>query len=205
MNGMVYIVDDDASVCRSLVRLLRSEGIQSEPFNSASEFLDREEPEGVGCLLLDVNMPEISGIALQRMLLKEERGLPIVFLTGHGDVSTGVKAMKRGAFDFLTKPVDEAELIQVVRKAFEHHRQSLESARTLESITGRLEKLTAREHEVMLQLITGAPNKTVADHLGIAVKTVKVHRAQVMSKMEVRSAAELVHLCHLVGIDPGPK
>jgi FixJ family two-component response regulator len=138
---------------------------------------------------------------LQRRLTERGDSLPIVFLTGHGDIAMSVQAMKRGALDFLTKPVDQADLLRAVRRAIEHHRRTLDEASVREAIEVRLADLTPREHEVMCELLTGAANKTVADRLGISVKTVKVHRSHVMEKMQVRSVAELVHLYHLAGVD----
>lgn len=198
----VFIIDDDNSVLKSLSRLLRSEGIQSECFESARSYLERDSYDGVGCILLDINMPEVSGIELQSRLVEQGHDLPVVFLTGHGDVSNSVVAMKRGALDFLTKPVDETDLLRAIRQALDHHRHVRELTRTRDAILNRVNSLTPREQEVMQQLITGAPNKVVADRLEIATKTVKVHRAHVMEKMGVRSVAELLHLCHLAGIEP---
>lgn len=198
----VFIIDDDASVRKSLSRLLRSEGIRTESFDSASAYLARDKHDGVGCILLDINMPGVSGIELQARLVDQGNHLPVVFLTGHGDVSNSVAAMKRGAQDFLTKPVDEADLLRAVRSALDHHGRVLDESQTRDAILARVATLTPREHQVMLQLITGALNKVVADHLQISVKTVKVHRGHVMEKMGVRSVAELLHLCHLAGIEP---
>ena len=199
----VFIIDDDAAMRTSLSRLLRAENIGTEVFCSAADYLAREPYDGVGCILLDVNMPGISGIELQKQLNDLEQDLPIIFLTGYGNIPMSVEAMKRGALDFLTKPVDEADLLPAVRQALDHHRSLRTTADLRESIVERLMSLTPRENEVMLELITGAPNKEIADRLQIAVKTVKVHRAHVMDKMGVRSVAELLHLCHLVGIEPG--
>lgn len=198
----VFVIDDDASVRKSLSRLLRSEGIRAESYDSAAAYLTRDPFCGVGCIVLDINMPEVSGIELQAHLAARGCNLPVVFLTGHGDVSNSVAAMKRGALDFLTKPVDKSDLLSAVRNALDHHRQVLEETRTRDAILTRIDSLTAREREVMEQLITGAPNKAVADQLQIAVKTVKVHRAHIMEKIGVRSVAELLHLCHLAGIEP---
>ena len=198
----VFIIDNDPSVLKSLSRLLRSEGIQTECFDSAGAYLERDAHDGTGCILLDINMPEVSGIELQSRLIEQGHDLPVVFLTGHGDVSNSVVAMKRGALDFLTKPVDEAVLLLAVRRALDHHRRVRQVSRTRDTILARIESLTPRERDVMQLLITGAPNKVVADRLEIATKTVKIHRAHLMEKMGVRSVAELLHLCHLVGIDP---
>ena len=203
MTATVFIIDDDASVRTSLSRLLRSEGIATESFESAPAYLDRDVHEGVGCILLDINMPEMSGIELQSRLVERGHALPIVFLTGHGDVAISVMAMKRGALDFLTKPVDREDLVRAVRQALVHHDRVREAAAMRNSVLRQIDSLTPREQDVMQQLITGALNKVIADRLGISVKTVKVHRAHIMEKMGVRSAAELLHLCHQAGIEPG--
>lgn len=202
MRATVFIVDDDDSVRRSLARLLRANGIASESFPSAEAFLAQEPEPGVGCLLLDVNMAGMSGIELQRRLAERGSDLPIVFLSGHGDVPMSVTAMKRGALDFLTKPVDASDLLEAMRQALDHHRALRESQDLRAAIEARIATLTPREREVMEALITGAQNKVVADRLAIALKTVKVHRAHIMEKMGVRSVAELLHLCHLVGLEP---
>ena len=199
----VFVIDDDATVRKAYARLLRAEGIHFELFDSAKAYLDRDAFEGVGCILLDINMPGMSGIELQARLVERGVNLPVVFLTGHGDVANSVVAMKRGALDFLTKPVDEADLLRAIGDALEHHEHVRRVAQTRDAIFSRIDSLTPREHDVMLELITGALNKVVADRLQIAVKTVKVHRANVMLKMEVRSVAELLHLWHLAGVEPG--
>lgn len=202
MEATVFIIDDDDAMRKSIGRLLRAEDIRSESFSSARDYLAREHYDGVGCILLDVNMPDISGIELQAKLVDSGAELPIIFLTGYGNIPTSVEAMKRGALDFLTKPVDEADLLPAISQALELHRSIREAACIRESIRKRLASLTLRENEVMLELITGVPNKIVADRLKISVKTVKVHRAHLLQKMGVRSVAELVHLCHLVGKEP---
>lgn len=198
----VFIVDDDASMRKSMSRLLRSEGFQTETFSSAQEYLSRSSYDDVGCILLDINMPEVSGIELQSQLVQQGHDLPVIFLTGHGGVSDSVVAMKRGALDFLTKPVDKADLLRAIRDAMDHHQKVREINKTRKAILDRIETLTPREREVMQELITGALNKIIADRLQIAIKTVKVHRSNIMNKMGVRSIAELLHLCHLAGIDP---
>lgn len=202
MNSTVFIVDDNDSVRQSLARVLKAEGIHAEGFGSAEDFLARQACDVTGCILLDVNMPGISGIELQTRLLEEGLDLPVIFLTGHGDIPMSVKAMKLGAADFLTKPVDEEDLLRAIRQAMGHHRSLREEAVTVASIEARLDELTPRELEVMHELITGAPNKVIADRLRIAIKTVKIHRGHLMHKMQIRSVAELVHLCHIVGIHP---
>ena len=202
MTATVFIIDDDDAMRKSLRRLLRAENIPAEDFNSAQGYLDREYFDGVGCILLDINMPGISGIELQAQLVALGNDLPVIFLTGYGNIPLSVEAMKQGALDFLTKPVDEADLLPTIKQALDHHRSIRETTGIQRAIEDRLASLTPREKEVMCELITGAPNKIVADRLQIAVKTVKVHRASLLQKMGVRSIAELVHLCHLVGTDP---
>ncbi|MBT8039485.1 MAG: response regulator transcription factor [Xanthomonadales bacterium] len=202
MKQTVFIIDDDASIRKSLGRLLRASDLVTEDFPSAERYLERAPYDGVGCILLDVNMPGISGIELQTQLMDSGRDLPIIFLTGYGNISMSVNAMKRGALDFLTKPVSEDQLLPAVRQALQHHHSLRDERDIRASIEARLATLTHREKEVMRELITGAPNKIVADRLGIAIKTVKVHRANLMLKMGVRSIAELLHLCHLVGTKP---
>ncbi len=198
----VFIIDDDPAMRSSLSRLLRANDISTEQFSSAQDYLERNSYDGIGCILLDVNMPGISGIELQARLVGSGHDLPIIFLTGYGNISMSVEAMKRGAIDFLTKPVDEADLLPAVTQALEHHHSLREKSSIREEIEARLSSLTEREKQVMHELITGAPNKIVADHLNIAVKTTKVHRANLLQKMGVRSIAELVHLCHIVGTEP---
>lgn len=202
MKATVFIIDDDDALRKSLCRLLRAEDIPNEDFSSAQDYLDRRTYDGVGCILLDINMPGIGGIELQKRLAMRGNDLPVIFLTGYGSIPMSVEAMKRGALDFLTKPVDEADLLPAIKRAIDHHRAIRETASIQDAIETRISTLTPRENEVMCELITGAPNKIVADRLQIAVKTVKVHRANLFQKMAVRSVAELVHLCHLVGTEP---
>ncbi len=200
-EAIVFVVDDDESVRRSLSRLLTASGYQVEAFDSADRYLARDPHEGVGFVLLDINMPGMSGIELQQRLRERGDTLPIVFLTGHGDIPTSVHAMKQGADDFLTKPVDAEDLLGAVEAALARHQEVIVGAARRGRIELRLASLTPREVEVLRELITGAPNKIIADRLDIAVKTVKVHRAHVMEKMGVRSVAELVHLCHAAEAD----
>jgi FixJ family two-component response regulator len=198
----VFIVDDDEPVRRSLSRLLRSAGYQVVAVSSAADYINTPH-EGIGCLILDVRMPDMTGPELQDRLTEIGSDLPIVFLTGQGDVATGIKAMKKGAFDFLTKPVDESDLLTAVQGALEAHESVRSQKSRLESIQARVETLTPREQDIMRCMISGALNKQIATHLSIAEKTVKVHRARVLEKMEVLSLAELARLCDLIGIEPG--
>jgi FixJ family two-component response regulator len=181
-------------VRRALARLIKSAGYQVQTFVSAREFLDRMPEAETACLVLDVRLPGLSGIDLQRELQRTNLILPIIFITGHGDIPTTVKAMKAGAVDFLPKPVRDTELLRAIEQALAraiHDRAQLDEAKKIRS---RVEKLTAREHEVMSLVIKGWLNKQIAFELGIGEKTIKVHRARVMEKMEVDSVAELVRL-----------
>jgi FixJ family two-component response regulator len=199
---VVHVVDDDASVRRALGRLLRSAGHDVESFASAEKFSTRDQSIGAGCIILDIRMQGMDGMTLQQQLAAEACPLPIVFLTGHGDIPMSVEAMKRGAEDFLTKPVDEDLLLAAVDRALErgrHQRVAFEEQTTIRS---RVADLSPREFEVMRCLLTGALNKQIAAHLGIVEKTVKVHRARVLEKMGVHSVAELVHLCDQIRIEP---
>ena len=201
-NATIFVVDDDASMRRSLLWLLRSAGWRPEAFASAEEFLDRPPFLGTGCLILDVRMPNTTGLQLRDQLAACSSLLPIIFLTGHGEVSTGVDAMKKGAADFLLKPFDDRVLLEAVQHAVERHRAAQAEARERQTIRERVARLSLREQEVMEHVVDGCANKQIADALGIAEKTVKIHRGRVMQEMEVDSVAELVHLCQSVGIAP---
>lgn len=194
-QATVFVVDDDEAVRRGLERLLRSAGLNVETFASAPEFLERSPTSETGCVLLDVQMPGVNGPELHEGMSERGFTLPVVFLTGHGDVPTSVRAMKKGAVDFLLKPVDDEMLLGTIRQAVERHAAEQVRQRQRQDIAARLHRLSAREREVMEHVIQGRLNKQIAGDLGIAEKTVKVHRAHVMEKMEVRSVAELVHLC----------
>ena len=200
----VFVVDDDEAVRRSLTRLLRSVGLRVESFASAGEFLARDGYDGVGCIVLDVRMPDLDGMGLQARLADKRVDLPIVFLTGHGDIPMSVRAMKKGAFDFLTKPVDEDVLLGAVRQALAQHRADRAAWRELEALRAQLDLLTPREQEVLRGVIAGALNKQIAVRMGIAEKTVKVHRGRVMQKLGVSGVAELIQVCQRMGIDPSP-
>ena len=199
-RATVFVIDDDESVRRGLARLLSAEGWNVETFPRARDFLEHDTHSGAGCVVLDVRMPEISGPELQSRMRELGLSLPIIFLTGHGDVPTSVQAMKRGAADFLLKPVDSAELLRTVAEAMERHAAELERQEERRHVRACLAQLTAREREVLECVIRGHRNKQIAAELGISEKTVKVHRGRVMQKMGVRSVAELVHLCETVDI-----
>jgi FixJ family two-component response regulator len=196
----VCIVDDDPTVRESLVRVLEAAGWRAASYASAGEFLDRRSLADVACLLLDVQMPGMSGPELQQLLATRGPAPPIVFLTGRADVAAGVDAMKLGAVDFLAKPVDDAVLIGAVRRAAERH--AGDRKRWLEQAACRalVDRLTAREREIMQQVVRGRLNKQIAADLDIAEQTVKQHRGRVMEKMEVDSVAELVRVCQASGL-----
>ena len=197
----VFIVDDDPRVRRALGRLFRAAGRETEAFASARDFLARLPYDGSGCVVLDVNMPEMTGPQLHELMAQQGVGLSIVFLTGQGDVPTGVQAMKRGAVDFLTKPVDDETLLRAVEEAIARHAASDARRKAREAIAARLALLSERERQVMHHVIRGRLNKQIAAELQIALKTVKVHRGRVMEKMACASVAELVQACQLAGIE----
>lgn len=190
----VFLVDDEVSVLKAIRRLLESVGLSVKPFNSAQEFLDSGDMDRAGCLVLDLAMPGMTGLALQGALVERASALPIIFLTGHGSIDTGVQAIKLGAADFLTKPVDVDKLLDAVRAAFATNTASREERSIRADILQRFAFLTPREQEVMGLVVQGKLNKQIAGELGAAEKTIKAHRAQVMTKMNVRSVAALVRL-----------
>jgi FixJ family two-component response regulator len=198
----VFLVDDDPSVRKALTRLIKAAGYQVEAFASARDFLEwRNGPDrGSGCLILDVRMPGLSGLDLQQELLATHAQLPIIFITGHGDIPMSVKAMKHGAVDFLPKPIKDTVLLKAVEQALARADHDLAEREELENIQRRLESLTPREREVLALVVKGLLNKQIAFQLGTVEKTVKVHRARVMAKMEVQSLAELVRIAERVGI-----
>jgi FixJ family two-component response regulator len=198
----ICIVDDDVSVRRSLQRLLIANGFHVEAFADAQRYMERGPDASWDCVILDVRMPGIDGLELQSLLEETGQRLPIVFLTGHGDIPMSVRAIKAGAADFLTKPVEEAVLLAAVADAVALHRQNLADVEAAEAICRRIASLTPREHEVMRCIITGAANKQIAAELGIAEKTVKIHRSRVMKKLEVASVAALLLACQQAGVEP---
>ena len=201
----VHIVDDEDSLRRSLARLLKSHGHATELFASADAFIAAGLQDRAGCLVLDVHMPGLNGLELQEAMVRARCHLPIIFLTGRGDIPTSVRAMKAGAADFLTKPVDEAVLLAAVTRALaEDERRRADQAR-VDAVRARLYTLTAREFEVMRHVIAGELNKQIGDALAIAEKTVKIHRGRVMEKLAVDSVAELVRLCALAGVSPADR
>jgi FixJ family two-component response regulator len=201
-SARIFVVDDDASVRRALKRLLKGMGYEVEDYQTAADYLAREPYDGVGCVLLDLQMPGMDGVQLQSCLMELKRNMPIIFLTAHGDIPTSVTAMKHGAVDFLTKPVDEKAISTAIGEALTRCQRLIDEQSSRTALEAKLQALSPREHEVMCYVIGGAPNKQIALDLGISEKTVKVHRGQVMQKMSVGSVAELVRLCEAAGIDP---
>ncbi len=198
----VFIIDDDPSVLRGLTRLVNTAGMVTESFQSAKDFLSSNRIEGPGCIVLDVQMPEMTGPELQDELSKTEYCMPIIFLSAHGDVPTTAQAMKKGAVDFLTKPVDGNDLIEAIHVSLEKDRVNRNQKTESAVINEKLNTLTPREHEVMTYVITGMLNKQIASDLAISEETVKIHRGRVMQKLGIVSVAELVRLCEKIGITP---
>lgn len=199
---VVAVIDDDASVRQATSRLLMSAGYEAVPFASAEQFLEQAVEVDADCLVLDVNMPGLDGMALQEQLRVAGIRLPIVFITGFGDIPMSVRAMKRGAIDFLQKPVDDEALLGVIDTAVQKSRELRREQAQLATLDGLLGSLTPREREVLRHIVQGKLNKQIANDLAISEKTVKVHRGRVMAKLEVRSVAELVRIAERAGIAP---
>lgn len=199
-SASIFIIDDDASVRRSLARLLSTADYQVETYESADAFLQQPPYHGNGAIILDVNMPGLDGMALHERLLESGCQLPVIFLTGHGDIPMSVSAMKNGASDFLMKPVDEQVLLTTIAETISGYQQSCNKQLADETRQARLATLTQREYEVLQHVIAGQRNKEIGKLLGISEKTVKVHRARVMEKTDVSSVAALVRICIEAGV-----
>jgi FixJ family two-component response regulator len=199
-TAIVFLVDDDPAVLKSLTRVMRSADHEVAVFASAEDFLAGNHLSQPGCLILDVEMPGLTGVELQRALAARHSALPIIFLTGHGDIDMGVRAMKLGAVDFLTKPVDGDVLLEAVRDAIERSRVIVAARAAMDEVQRLLATLTPREREILPLVVSGQLNKQVAARLGTVEKTIKVHRAHVMAKLKVRTLAELVHLADKAGV-----
>jgi FixJ family two-component response regulator len=198
----IFLVDDDPAVRKALSRVLLAENWNVQSLDSAEAFLAHGARAGPGCLVLDVTMPGIDGLALQRRLSEERHALPIVFLTGHGDIPMSVAAMKGGAVDFLTKPVNADALVRAVRAALDQDASTRHSRAESADLEERLASLTPREREVLVAIVKGKLNKQIAGDLGIVEQTVKFHRAKIMERMRVRTVAELMHVAARLGVGP---
>jgi FixJ family two-component response regulator len=198
---IVHIVDDDPSFLRAVVRLLRSTGFQVERFNSAEELLEhrRKIPDDPGCVIVDLELPGLNGLELQESLNHQRDPLPVIFLTGHGDVPSSVRAMKQEAVDFLTKPVCVDDLVAAVNRAFAADTAARAARHQKRELLTRYHELTPREREVLALVVRGMLNKQIASELGTVERTVKAHRAQVMTKMQAQSVAELVRIAERLG------
>jgi len=197
---IVFVVDDDPSVRRSTERLVRSAGFEVETFGSAAEFLEGPRPEGPACLVLDIRMPGQSGLDLQRELTGSGIEIPIIFVTGHGNIPMTVRAMKAGAVEFLTKPYRRNDLLQAVRTAIERDRRVRKERLEATELRQRYEQLTPRERDVMTLVVAGMLNKQIAGELATAERTIKFHRAHIMQKMKAESLAELVRMAGQLGL-----
>ena len=203
-SPVVFIVDDDVSVRESLELLLRHEGLDVETFVSAQEFLSRPRAVVPSCLVLDYSLPGLNGLELQKLVAVERHEMPIIFITGHGDVPITVKAMKAGAVEFLTKPFSDDILLNAVRGALERSRAILDRDTEIRALKARYACLTAREREVMVLVVSGLPNKQVGGELGISEITVKAHRGSMMRKMKAESLAELVNIATRLRLPRSP-
>ncbi len=204
-DAIVWVVDDDVSVREALGSLIRSAGLRVETLASADEFLASPRVEAPSCLVLDVRMPRLSGLDLQKRMAEINLQIPIVFITGHGDVRTSVRAMKAGAVEFLMKPFDDRDLLEAIQQAIKRDREARQHQAELGELRTRYESLTPREREVMGRVVSGLLNKQVAAELGTSEITIKVHRAQVMHKMHADSLADLVRMSEKLEIRRGKK
>jgi len=201
---IVRVVDDDVSFLSAISRLLRAGGYAVQTFTSAAEFLERLDPRTPGCVLADLRMPGQSGLDLQALLAKADDPMPVIFLTGHGDIPTTVRAMRYGAVDFLTKPVRKQNLFDALQRALARAAEVREQRTHLRALRARFDRLTPREREVLAHVVSGKLNKQIAAELDTSERTIKAHRAGIMKKLTVQSVAELVRLAQELGIQPVP-
>lgn len=198
----VFLVDDEPALLKALARLLKTEGFQTRAFQSASDFLAAEKPDQPSCLVLDVSMPDMTGMELQQHLLAEDSLVSIVFLSGNGDIPMSVRAIKSGAVDFLTKPVKDSELLGAIRLGLKKAEEKKEARKEILELKARMALLTPRETQVFLEVVSGKPNKLIADKMKIGEQTIKVHRSRVMQKMGTESLAQLVLAAERLGLTP---
>ena len=201
-EGVVYIVDDEEAVRRSIARLVRSVGLRAETFPSAQAFLAQKLGDGPACLVLDVRLPDQSGLDVQAAMGTSQRAIPIIFITGRGNVPMSVRAMKEGALDFLEKPFESEALLECIQRALAKSREGREVETERAAIERRLATLSPRERQVLALVVKGMLNKQIAGALGAAEKTIKIHRGRVMGKMDAASVAELVRMTYTVGFAP---
>jgi len=200
LQSMVFVVDDDAEVRKAIASLIRSVGLQVQLFGSAQDFLRAKQPEVPGCLILDIRLPGISGLDFQRKLAEANNPIPIIFITGHGDIPMSVRAMKAGAVEFLTKPFRDQDLLDAIQHALERDRARRQHEAEIATLRERFEWLTPREREVLPLVVSGLPNKQIAAEIGTSETTVKVHRGQLMRKMGAESLPELVRMAEKMGV-----
>ncbi|MGB7952273.1 MAG: response regulator transcription factor [Candidatus Binatia bacterium] len=202
LPATVYIVDDDASFLKAVSRLLRAGGYAVQTFTSAADFLAALPPQATGCVVVDLQMPGQSGRDLQSVLAAADNPMPVIFLTGHGDIPTGVHAMRDGAVDFLTKPVKKENLIAAVERALARDAVERAQRSSIRALRDRFDQMTPREREVLVYVISGKLNKQIAFDLGASERTIKAHRARIMEKLNAQSVAELVRITEQLGIEP---
>jgi RNA polymerase sigma factor (sigma-70 family) len=199
-QAIVYVIDDDESVREGVADLLRSVGHAVKVFRSGQEFLDSKRNDAPGCLVLDVRLPGLSGLEFQRTLSKSNIQLPIVFVSGHGDIPMSVRAIKSGAIEFLTKPVHEQELLDAVQAGIQRDRERRQQAKAFGALRERFDSLTPREREILGLIVSGRRNKQIAAQCGLSEMTVKVHRSQIMRKMAAGSVVDLVRMADTLGV-----
>ncbi len=196
----VFVVDDEPSICAALKRLIKSVGLEVQTFPSAQDFLQSQRPDGPGCLVLDVRLPGLSGLDLQQKLVEAKVNLPIIFMTGHGDIPMSVRAMKAGAVEFLTKPFNDQNLLDAIQPALARDGAARQRQSEISGLRQRYESLTPREREVFSLVVSGLLNKQTAAELGTSEKTIKTHRAQIMQKMNASSLADLVRMAERLAL-----